>query len=102
MAGGQGRREEWWRQKRWWIPGLLVVVGLLVLVIRGPLVVTRASRPDIGKAGAADQLKVENDLRGTLVTMLAGVAVATGTVVAALSFGPPAQGNGPSQRVHMT
>jgi hypothetical protein len=65
---------------------VIVVGGLLVLVVVVPAIVVRASRPDIRTASAADQLKSENDLRGTLVTMLAGVAVAAGTVVAALNF----------------
>ncbi|MDQ6792166.1 MAG: pentapeptide repeat-containing protein [Candidatus Dormibacteraeota bacterium] len=65
---------------------VIVVGGLLVLVVVVPPIVVRASRPDIRTASAADQLKSENDLRGTLVTMLAGVAVAAGTVVAALNF----------------
>jgi uncharacterized protein YjbI with pentapeptide repeats len=58
----------------------------LFLVMAAPPRVIRASRPDIRTASAADQLKAENDLRTTIVTMLAGVAVATGTVVAALNF----------------
>jgi hypothetical protein len=96
---GEGdRKQEWWRQKRWWIPGILVVVGLLVLVIVVPPAAIRASRPDIRKASAADQLKAENDLRSTLVTTLAGLAVAAGTLVAALNFANSRAGLTETQR----
>jgi hypothetical protein len=66
--------------------GTLLAVLVLWLVIAVPPLVIRASRPDIRTASPADQLKAENDLRGTLVTMLAGAAVAAGTIVAALNF----------------
>jgi uncharacterized protein YjbI with pentapeptide repeats len=66
---------------------LVVLGGLLLLVIVVPPRLIRVSRPDIRTASAADQLKAENDLRTTLVTTLAGVAVAAGTIVAALNFG---------------
>ena len=62
------------------------LVILVVVVVAGPPLVIRASRPDIQNASAADQLKAENDLHGTLVTMLAGIAVGAGTVVAALNL----------------
>ncbi len=89
---GKSERKNWSsRQKSWRLPGILLALliavgGLLALVITVPPVVIRSSRPDIQTASAADQLKAENDLRGTLVTMLAGAAVAAGTVVAALNF----------------
>jgi uncharacterized protein YjbI with pentapeptide repeats len=66
--------------------GALLAVLVLLLVIAGPPLFIRASRPDIRTASAADQLKAENDLRGTLVTMLAGAAVVAGTILAALNF----------------
>jgi uncharacterized protein YjbI with pentapeptide repeats/membrane protein implicated in regulation of membrane protease activity len=96
--GKDGLKEDWWRQKRWWIPVLLLVVGSLVLVIVGPPAVIRVSQPDIRTASAADQLKAENDLRGTLVTMLAGLAVAGGSIVAALNFANSRAGLAETQR----
>ena len=101
MADKSGSKDEWWRQKRWWIPGLLLVlvgvVGLLTLVIVVPPRLVHMRQPDTSGLSAGDRAKVqaqfetdrtkaENDLRTTLVTTLAGLAVATGTIVAALNF----------------
>jgi hypothetical protein len=101
MPDESGRKDEWWRQKRWWMPGmvlvLLIVVGLLVGVIVVPPRLIHMRQPDTTGLGDADRAKIqaqfetdrtkaENDLRATLVTTLAGVAVAAGTGVAALNF----------------
>ena len=57
------------------------ILALLALVIWVPPVLI-----DTSSLGPAARLQAVNDLRGTLVTVLAGIAVALGTIVAAINL----------------
>src|ERR1051326_4257650 len=66
----------------------LIAAGRLVggTIIWAALVEPAWLLPDVRGLSPADRLKALTDFRSTLVTMLAGLAVAAGAIVAALNF----------------
>lgn len=67
------------------VVGLIVGLGLLAAVIWLPPLFVDTSGIG-GPSAVQDRLKAVNDLRGTLVTVLGGIAVASGAIVAYLNL----------------
>jgi hypothetical protein len=82
----------WLRQMLRWIQGLwllwLVAAALLVVgaILWAAVVEPAWLLPDTRGLSPADRVKAQTDFRNTLVTMLAGLAVAGGAIVGALNF----------------
>src|SRR5262245_42785574 len=75
------------------VASVAVIAGVVILVTEVPPAVIDKEMSSLVERGVpdsvslAERLKAINDLRATLVTLLGGIAVALGTVIAAFNLG---------------